>query len=518
MTNPVVLETRQFLERINGQEEKKRRSMLPVSKINRFVICFGGKFKTGKSSLINALSGMELLPTKATTATTVLTRIIRGDVLRAWHCMDGKYIPLSIESAHEIILTQRSFSEIIFEVPIPWLPSYVELRDTPGTEDEMILEEIADAAMQDADLCVCVFDASNILSDKERLRTAQLFHQLGGNLVYAINRTNTLHSLEDIQDVEETLASYVSTMDHPNAEMGKRFTMCSKPGMIYLDGFDKWLKALIRSDKMPLLNDLRATAHRSQLQTMLNDHHEKATLQLEKVNASLKETRNRGNVILEKKRQEIKKNAEQAQKSIECKESILKSKLSELSGLEDKITACMNGDGWLNNYSSRTKSTTKQFFYEKFKILQKSSEYTDALADLSFVEKSFIDSFPSPTFTHVSATGGDVAGGAGLFGAIGFLVGGPAGAAIGAAVGAAIGGSGEERNDSVLTTMRYIRSTIIPKMGINLSTSIKQAAKTKKDNIMKTSNIARSGLEPAIDELLSVRLELLEYLKMAEMR
>lgn len=120
---------------------------------------------------------------------------------------NGQDIPISIEAAKKIILpydpkSGDNLSEVIFEAPISWLPHRVELRDTPGTSDRLFLEQMTAAALEDTDLYICIYDAAATLSEAERAETRRLYKQLGGNLVYAVNRTNPLNSLERVKEVE----------------------------------------------------------------------------------------------------------------------------------------------------------------------------------------------------------------------------------------------------------------------------------------------------------------------------
>ena len=72
-----LLEHKRELEKIRSLDR-------PISLEDPFVISFVGRFKTGKSSLLNALLGADILPTKATTATSVVTRIFKGNTAQAW--------------------------------------------------------------------------------------------------------------------------------------------------------------------------------------------------------------------------------------------------------------------------------------------------------------------------------------------------------------------------------------------------------------------------------------------------
>ena len=88
-----------------------------------------------------------------------------------------------------------------------WLKGNIELRDTPGMDDSTqngLLEKISLNALVDTDLCVLVYDACQFFSAKEREITMKAQEQLGGNIVFAVNRTNLLHSVEDLNQVEKT--------------------------------------------------------------------------------------------------------------------------------------------------------------------------------------------------------------------------------------------------------------------------------------------------------------------------
>lgn len=479
-----------------------------VSEAAPFVISFAGRFKTGKSSLLNALIGMELLPTRATTATTIVTRIFRGDSLRAWIRENEQNTPISIEAAKKIILnyepkSTNQLSEVVFEVPIPWLPPHVELRDTPGTSDRLVLEQMTAAALKDTDLCICIYDAAAMLSEAEREGTRRLHKQLGGNLVYAVNRTNLLNSLERIKEVETLSDSFFGSMDYPLNGMGKYYVMCSAPGMIELDGFDVWIKELVKPGNIRFLNQLRHAAVRGwtgevkeEIRLSAFKFSERLT---QETNALEKEHRR----IIEDKGHKVKKEADSQALSIRSDMSTAEEKLVNLSGLEEEIRKCMSGYVWQDSYARQTKEATKRFFHARFSQLKRGCKSAQAISGPGFIDNTFSTlSFPEPKFTPIKATGGEIIGGAGIGAVIGSLFLPVVGTAVGAAIGGYIGGGDNGlTNDSVPNTMNYIRSTVVPAVRQSFRSAASSAAKREQQSANEKLKSMKSGLEETLEQL-----------------
>jgi small GTP-binding protein len=98
-----------------------------------------GQFKRGKTSLINALLGNEILPVSVVPLTSIVTIMTYGETIRAWvHFNDNRNVEISPESISEYVTEKgnpknaKDVLEVFITYPSPYLRDGVRLIDTPG--------------------------------------------------------------------------------------------------------------------------------------------------------------------------------------------------------------------------------------------------------------------------------------------------------------------------------------------------------------------------------------------------
>jgi GTP-binding protein EngB required for normal cell division len=106
---------------------------------NLFNLVVVGQFKRGKTSLINALLGADILPVAVVPLTSIATIMTYGDALRIKvYFNDGKVSEIKPESLSEFVTEKgnpknvKDVSEVIVTYPSPYLKDGVRLIDTPG--------------------------------------------------------------------------------------------------------------------------------------------------------------------------------------------------------------------------------------------------------------------------------------------------------------------------------------------------------------------------------------------------
>src|SRR5690349_846945 len=91
-----------------------------------------GAFKTGKSSLINALAGAPLLPVRAQEGTRTVTEIRYAPTFRALLVGDTTEEIAAPDVAEQIMHEDGPDVEIVVEAPLPLLDGLWRVVDTPG--------------------------------------------------------------------------------------------------------------------------------------------------------------------------------------------------------------------------------------------------------------------------------------------------------------------------------------------------------------------------------------------------
>lgn len=487
----------------------------PVGEYTPFVVSFVGRFKTGKSSLINALLGMDILPTKATTATTVITRIIYGPTMCAYVRERGNLRPVSIREAQEVILNHKvsdvnNTPDVIFELPVDWLKGNIELRDTPGMDDSAqngLLEAIALNALKDTDLCVLVYDAYQFISAKEREITQKAQEQLGGNIVFAVNRTNLINSIEGLNQVEKAAKTVFSGMGNDLVGNDRHYLMCSAPGMVDLDGFDVWLKDILAPGHTDRLNSLRKRAVSSGISEMY-----------EEVSGGLKGLVTEASDLLSELSAEHKRRIDKAQQEINRARNNRRNKvladrlkvelaLCDTTGLQAHIKEKRSGNA--QSYDAFSKVTVRDFYSNK--AAKTFTEYAPYMKTYGydFIGKAVNSlTFPSTHTKTVAASGREVGGGAIFGGVIGFLFGGPAGAAVCAGIGAALGGSSSSVDDSESNTVSFVQSNVLNSIKTQLYSVFSREVQRIDSEAASKCAVCKSGLEVHIDAMRSLMQDL----------
>lgn len=485
----------------------------PVSKNAPLVVSFVGKFKTGKSSLINAILGMDLLPTRATTATAVITRIFKGNEFKAWVSENGNRHLVTPEYAQDVILNSKvkdmsHLVEVIFEIPVPWLLDDIELRDTPGMDDSSqdgMLEMVALNALNDTDLCICVYDAGAMISGAEKERTWKIHKRMGGDVVYAVNCTNRLNSIERVNEVDKLCQSFFGSMDSTLVSvpgLGKYYMMCSAPEMIELDGFDDWLKNLFSAKSIMDRQKIRDTTASAQIEDKCSEISDGAKSEIESLQNIRRKLCDVQEEVKKTKIKEAKEKGEKLSAEIRGITAEAKKILINTQDLREEIDHLTSGENWRDKYSSETKNTVQQYFGKNFADVRKRWDSYFMDGDESFVrDVTEAANFPGAHTVSVPATSGEKWGWAGAGAGIGALFGGPLGAAIGGAIGRAIGGSSTTTDGSATHTMSFVRTNIIPQLKVAFESRVNKVAERERKKIVSAAKNEATGYEKYITEV-----------------
>ncbi|RGY98895.1 dynamin family protein [Clostridium sp. AM58-1XD] len=198
MQDRIIYDPEEMIRRIESELDKlkmfqfdsKYRALLGdpfISKLSRweqnirnrkedpFTVVVCGEFKRGKSSLINALLGEEVVTTNVTTETVTLNKISYGAHSNEAILSGGRRMRLSDEEMErdrlEELISQAGEPVRQLEIKRPIeLLRYVTIIDTPGLGDSMKdFTDMVEQALCQADAVVYLFSVNYPLSQAEQM-------------------------------------------------------------------------------------------------------------------------------------------------------------------------------------------------------------------------------------------------------------------------------------------------------------------------------------------------------------
>ena len=200
-----------FIKSMNSWERNIR-----SRKDDPFTLVVCGEFKRGKSSLINALLGEEVVTTNVTTETVTLNKISYGAHSNEAILSGGRRLRLKDED-----LERDNLEELIKEVgepinqieikrPIEILKD-VTIIDTPGLGDSLKdFSDLVDHALRQADAVIYVFSVSYPLSQAEQLfLKAEVLPQRYTDLFLVGNYCDVLRDKNEYDRMEQLLQQRV---------------------------------------------------------------------------------------------------------------------------------------------------------------------------------------------------------------------------------------------------------------------------------------------------------------------
>ena len=169
---------KEYSERLNlsGSVESIDNALKKLAE-DSFDIAIIGEFNRGKSTLINALIGKDVLPMDVLPTTATLNRITYN-IAPYVHVnfKDGREEDVDIENLKEYVtkLTDeasemaKSIDEVIVNYPINYCKNNVDIIDTPGLNDESAMTEVTMSVLPKVDAALMVIMAQSPFSESER--------------------------------------------------------------------------------------------------------------------------------------------------------------------------------------------------------------------------------------------------------------------------------------------------------------------------------------------------------------
>lgn len=197
-----------------------------------FEVAIVGEFKRGKSTLINALLGEEVLPADVLPATATLNRVTYSDTPYVEvEYKDGSSENVDIDKLADYV-TKLSYesekrAESVKQATVHYATDFcknnVDIIDTPGLNDDEQMTNVTLSILPKIDAAVFVISANSPFSqfEKEFLEKKMLTSDMG-RIIFAVNCFGTFSKEDEdriVETVEKRIVSYV--MDKAKTVMGE---------------------------------------------------------------------------------------------------------------------------------------------------------------------------------------------------------------------------------------------------------------------------------------------------------
>ncbi|MEZ4399079.1 MAG: dynamin family protein [Kofleriaceae bacterium] len=188
-----------------------RVNRLPKLAAERFHIVVLGEFNHGKSTFVNALLGLDVLPTGITPTTAAINQVLHAEVPHAKVVMhSGEQVTLTPSEIREWVTVAGGHAGEVAYVELAYpcdiLKDNVVLVDTPGVNDlNDQRAEVTYGYVPRADAVLFLLDAGQALKDSERTFLAS--HMLDGTrerLIFVLGKMDLLSD-----DERAAVTSYV---------------------------------------------------------------------------------------------------------------------------------------------------------------------------------------------------------------------------------------------------------------------------------------------------------------------
>ena len=221
---------------------------------NNLEVALFGRVSSGKSSLLNALLGTDVLPVGVNPITAVPTRLWHGDSLHARITFaSGRNEEVSIDEFRNLVSetgnpgNQRNVTHALIEIPSARLSQGIVLVDTPGL-GSLARRGAAEtmAYLPSCDLAIPLIDAGATLNDED-LGTFRLLYEGGISSIVLLSKADLLADA-DLQRV----AAYVETQ--VQNELGIKIHV--QP-VSALPNFSRLLDQFFEQHLLPRFNEAR---------------------------------------------------------------------------------------------------------------------------------------------------------------------------------------------------------------------------------------------------------------------
>ncbi|MFA9397357.1 MAG: dynamin family protein [Clostridiaceae bacterium] len=171
------------ISHIGEEEILKINENIKLIENKKFNVAVMGEFKRGKSSLINALLGMNILPSDVTPTTATINRITYGtkpSMTIFYNNETTEDANLNDISEYVTMLTEKSIKksseirEVVIQYPTVICQNNIDIIDTPGLNDNSNMTKITIKMLSHIDAVIVAISALSPFSEKEALFILEL--------------------------------------------------------------------------------------------------------------------------------------------------------------------------------------------------------------------------------------------------------------------------------------------------------------------------------------------------------
>ena len=243
-----------------GEEAGKLKLRAEQIRADRFRVVVVGEFKRGKSTLLNALLGADVLPQKWSPCTAVVTAIRYGEqptveVLFADGSPPEILAPSEFRARYELQVDDAAaaqaedfdrFSRVdhaVIRYPLELCRHRVELVDSPGLGEHQIRTQRTQGFLNRADAIVMVLAADHLVAQEEEHFLDNVLLPRGlKNIFFIVNKWNLI----------EQNSLYPEKLDEEYAGLNARIRLKLTPFCV-IDGKDRSGECIFRVNALGAL-------------------------------------------------------------------------------------------------------------------------------------------------------------------------------------------------------------------------------------------------------------------------
>lgn len=192
--------------------EKRTQELLDRANAQVFRIAVVGEFKRGKSTLINALIGREVLPADVLPCSATLNRITYGlqpSVKLHFGGDEARVETIGIDELEDYVtkLTPESekraadIKEAVVHFPLTYCRDKADIIDTPGLNDERAMTDVTLQVLPEVDAAILVILAQSPFSSYEAAFLNRLLTHDLGRVMFVVNRMDEIRRPKDRERV-----------------------------------------------------------------------------------------------------------------------------------------------------------------------------------------------------------------------------------------------------------------------------------------------------------------------------